>query len=92
MADIDNEIKAEFDKHLERVNVIFRKTVWAESYYAAGGAYIAILHEEIPECFQWEPVSAMSSSLPLIVLTGYLPNDTELHRKKPPEPKKGAVN
>lgn len=92
MSSIDDEIIKEFNGHIERCMTILQGTVWVDSYLSAANAFAAIVAMEIPECFQWELVPRASSSVPCVIITGYLPPIDQILRKKPKEPKKAGVH
>ena len=75
---IDRIIQEEFDVLVARAFERWKSSKWANSVYAGTTALMAFLSDEIPEKFEWEPISISSSNVPLIVLTGYTPELEEI--------------
>lgn len=79
MSAIDEELKERFNKKVEEVDEVFKKTVWASSSLAGKNAFIALLTEMIPDTFEWIPVVTPFGVT--VTLVGYTPQPEELLRE-----------
>lgn len=83
MNPMDELIREDFNRKVDRAFIRWKASPWFGSTYAGAAAVMAFLADEIPEKYEWEPVVTGSSLIPIPTLIGYTPDMEEVLQASP---------